>query len=77
MFSRKKPMDENTTDGMAKKSIKNMDAVVTWVILGGIIASLYGVKKLKEKKEEHEHEHLIEPPKEIERKNFWKRLFSK
>ena len=35
---------------MKKKSIKTMDTVVTGMILGGIVASLYGVKKLREKK---------------------------
>lgn len=77
MFFRKKSPDTNAADGVAKKSIKNMDAVVTWVILGGIVASLYGVKKLKEKKDHHEVEHMVEPPKPIERKSLWKRLFSK
>ncbi len=51
-----------------------MDAVVTGVILGGIIASIYGVKKLKEKQEDH-HENLIEPPKEIKRKSLLRRIF--
>lgn len=41
---------ENTDDNIAKKSIKTMDTVVTGMILGGIIASLYGVKKLRDKK---------------------------
>ncbi len=33
-----------------------MDAVVTGVILSGIVASIYGVKKLRER-EEHATEH--------------------
>lgn len=76
MFFQKKTSD---TDSVAKKWIKNMDAVVTGVILSGIVASIYGVKKLKEKhdEQEHNHEHLIEPPKAIERKSIWKRIFSK
>ncbi len=76
MFFKKNTSD---TDSVASKWIKNMDAVVTGVILSWIIASIYGVKKLKEKQaeEEHNHEHLVEPPKTIERKSLWKRLFSK
>lgn len=63
MFPFKKKKNENTTelhsDNVAKKSIKTMDTVVTGMILGGIIASLYGVKKLREKnnKEEEDPEH--------------------
>jgi hypothetical protein len=41
--------NEPSDDNIAKKSIKTMDTVVTGMILGGIIASLYGVKKLREK----------------------------
>jgi hypothetical protein len=56
MFPFKKKKTENiteiTTDNVAKKSIKTMDTVVTGMILGGIIASLYGVKKLRDKKPE-------------------------
>lgn len=48
MFFRKKSSDTKTTN-VAKSGIKKMDAVVTWVILSGIIASIYGVKKLREK----------------------------
>jgi Na+/glutamate symporter len=60
-----------------------MDAVVTGVILGGIVASLYGVKKLREKDETHNNSidttqtNLFEHPKPIERKSFFKRIFGK
>jgi hypothetical protein len=79
MLFGKKSDQPPSTDGVAKKSIKNMDAVVTGVILGGIIASLYGVKKLKDRSSnpDEEHQHLVEPPKVIERKSFWRRLFWK
>ncbi len=54
MFPFKKKNPENKpdekTENVAKKGIKTMDTVVTGMILGGIIASLYGVKKLREKK---------------------------
>ena len=56
-----------------------MDAVVTGVILGGIVGSIYGVKKLKERQahEVEEHTHLVEPPKDIPRKGFFSRLFGR
>jgi hypothetical protein len=54
MFPFKKKTPEKTPvvadDNIAKKGIKTMDTVVTGMILGGIIASLYGVKKLRDKK---------------------------
>lgn len=71
---------KKSTENVAKTGIKRMDAVVTGVILGGIIASIYGVSKLREKEshEAEQHEtHLVEPPKEIERKSFWKRIFGR
>ena len=72
-FKKKNTSDEN----VAKKSIKSMDAVVTGMILGGVIASLYGVKKLKER-EHQNHQHLVEPETPIARKKtFWARIFGK
>jgi hypothetical protein len=55
-FTKKKTPQETTipVDNIAQKGIKTMDTLVTGMILGGIIASIYGVKKLKERKEEHE-----------------------
>ena len=51
-FKKKNPekTPENLEDNIAKKGIKTMDTVVTGMILSGIIASLYGVKKLRDKK---------------------------
>ena len=46
-FKKSSPSDEN----VAKKSVKKVDALVTWVILGWVIASLYGVKKIRENNE--------------------------
>ncbi|MBX9809652.1 hypothetical protein K2X92_04670 [Candidatus Gracilibacteria bacterium] len=60
MFPFKKkqtPTTEETTDNVAKKGIKTMDTVVTGMILGGIIASLYGVKKLRDKNNATNDEH--------------------
>jgi hydroxyethylthiazole kinase-like sugar kinase family protein len=51
-FTRKKTdhITDEKSENVAKKSIKTMDTVVTGMILGGIVASLYGVKKLRDKK---------------------------
>jgi hypothetical protein len=60
MFPFKKkqtPTTEESTDNVAKKGIKTMDTVVTGMILGGIIASLYGVKKLRDKNNAANDEH--------------------
>jgi hypothetical protein len=45
-----------------KQGIKTMDTVVTGVILGSIIASLYGVKKLREKNKEDASNHTDDHP---------------
>lgn len=36
---------------LPKQGIKKMDAVITGLILGGIVASIYGIKKTEEYKE--------------------------
>lgn len=51
-FSKKSSSD--TDEAVAKRGIKKMDALVTGAILGGVVASLYGVKKLKKKKHDAE-----------------------
>jgi hypothetical protein len=33
---------------LPKQGIKKMDAVITGLILGGIVASIYGIKKAEE-----------------------------
>jgi hypothetical protein len=79
MFFSKKSNTPWDDENVAKKSIRHMDAVVTGVILGGIVGSIYGVKKLKEKHvhDEKEHTHLIEPQKVITKKGFFARLFGR
>ena len=47
-FQKKNPIPE---ENVAKQSIKKMDRVVTGVLLGGIIASIYGVNKLRHKED--------------------------
>lgn len=54
MFFRKK--SQQSEENVAKKSIKHVDTVVTGLILGGIIASIYGIKKSKEHTSSHDHE---------------------
>ncbi len=65
-FTRKKQentLPEEKYESVAKKSIKTMDTVVTGMILGGIVASLYGIKKIREKNntssdtEDHHNDH--------------------
>ncbi len=55
-FKKKNPekTPENREANIAQKGIKTMDTVVTGMILGGIIASLYGVKKLRDKDKKSE-----------------------
>lgn len=79
----KKPIHTDV-NAVAKKGIKWMDAVVTGVILWGIVASLYGVKKLKEKSDEAKHHgshewqtNLFEHTTPKERRWFFKRFFWK
>ena len=77
MFFRKKSSTDESN--VAKKGIKKMDALVTGVILSGIVASIYGVKKLREREEqdtEHEATHMtphIEPAPES-KKSFLDRI---
>jgi hypothetical protein len=52
-----------------------MDKVVTGVILGGLIASIYGVKRLRHKDEDHVQ--MIVEPTPIKRKSFFRWLIGK
>ncbi len=75
MFFQKKSSqvpDEN----VAKKGIKHVDSVVTGLILGGLIASIYGVSKFKkEHSEDHkEKTESIEPPKKIGERGLLRRI---
>ncbi len=42
--------DQKSPNTITNKSIKTVDAIVTWVILWWVIASIYGIKKAHEKK---------------------------
>lgn len=75
MFFKKNPSqvpDEN----VAKKGIKRVDSVVTGLILGGIIASIYGVNKFKKDQhdEVHEEESHMESPKKIGERGLLRRI---
>lgn len=65
MFFRKKKTEEEQKDPITRRGIKKMDAVVTGGILAGIIASIYGVKKIRDHQKKDEHtsdEHHPHPP---------------
>lgn len=51
-FSKKSQKDHQEDEAVAKKGIKKMDAMITGAILGGVVASLYGVKKLKDSRDQ-------------------------
>jgi len=53
------------------KWIKKVDAVITWLILGWILASVYWVKKYEQHHKEEEKEEIKVPKKS----NFLKQIF--
>lgn len=55
MFFKKSQTEEND-EAVVKRGIKKMDAVITGAILGGVVAGVYGVKKLRENQEEKKSE---------------------
>lgn len=52
MFFKKSKPEEENDEAVVKRGIKKMDAVITGAILGGVVAGVYGVKKLRENQEE-------------------------
>lgn len=44
----------NKNDKIHKRSIKKIDALVTGMLLGGVVASIYGIKKSTEHLDEKE-----------------------
>ncbi len=68
-------------ENVAKQGIKKMDHVVTGLLLWWIIASIYGVKKLRQKElsEEHEHKDVVEShhsePTEKKKQSILSRIF--
>ncbi len=79
MFFKKSKKTED--DAVVKRSIKKMDAVITGAVLGGVVASLYGVKKLRDANEKNEvNEKNQNPEKTAEKpakKGFFARLFNR
>lgn len=49
-------MSLNTNEKIHKRSIKKIDAVVTGMLLGWIVASIYGIKKTNDHLSEKEKE---------------------
>ena len=73
MFFKKSKKTED--DAVVKRSIKKMDAVITGAVLGGVVASLYGVKKLRDANEKNQNpEKTAEKP---AKKGFFARLFNR
>lgn len=73
MFGRKKKKET-----AAKKGIKGMDAVVTGAILWWVVASIYGVKKIRDTKQETKDTEIQEEYKKTDKKRWiFARLFSK
>lgn len=75
MFFRKKRTSEKD-EPIAKKGIKKMDAVVTGAILGTIVASIYGVKKLQKPRTDDTTPTPQTQEEAPKKQGFWKRLFS-
>jgi hypothetical protein len=48
---------ENNRKSFPKRGLKKMDAVITGIILGGIVASIYGIKKNEEHRSQESSEH--------------------
>ncbi len=71
MFFRKKSAEPITNSG-----IKKLDAIITTVVLGGVIGSIYGIKKLKERQTPPDpyQTHIFEPASEKKR-GLWSRIF--
>lgn len=58
-----------------------MDAVVTGIILSGIVASIYGVKKLRDREEQNQHDATNIIPHEAtpseHKKTFFQKIFGR
>ena len=63
VFFRKKSNIQTTE--VAKEGIKKVDTVVTGLILGGLIASIYGIKKIRDAHEEKEDHENTEAPTDL------------
>ncbi|EKE28979.1 MAG: hypothetical protein ACD_2C00258G0019 [uncultured bacterium (gcode 4)] len=57
-------------DKKVKHGIKRVDAIVTWLVLGWIVASVYGIKKYEEK----HHEEIKSDDKATPKKSILKSL---
>lgn len=79
MFFKKSKKTED--DAVVKRGIKKMDAVITGAVLGGVVASLYGVKKLRDANEKNDtadkSAEPIKNPEKPAKKGFFARLFNR
>ena len=79
MFFKKSKNTED--DAVVKRGIKKMEAVIPGAVWGGVVASLYGVKKLRDANEKNEaNEKNQNPEKTAEKpakKGFFARLFNR
>lgn len=58
MFFKKSKKSED--EAVVKRGIKKMDALITGAVLGGVVAGVYGVKKLRNSGELEKMEEEIE-----------------
>jgi Na+/glutamate symporter len=75
MLFRKSDKPDKKND--PKLSLKRADVLITGVILGGIVASVYGIKKVREKGEipQEQDARTDDAPKEKKKPNFFFRLY--
>lgn len=79
MFWRKKLniSEEENIPLTPKGWLKKVDTIVTWILLGGVLASIYGIKRKKDKKNQslqNENQDQLSLFEE-EKPSFWKRIF--
>ncbi len=72
MFFRK---SSHTDESVANKGLKKIDKVVTGLILGGIIASIYGIKKRNDKQEDYTHLDIDTSKDRAKKQSIFSRIF--
>ena len=60
-----------------KKALKKVDTLITWLVLGWILASVYWIKKYEDSKRAEHWNPRIESEKKEEKKCFLKKFFWK
>lgn len=72
MFFRK---SSHTDESVTNKWLKKIDKVVTGLILGGIIASIYGIKKRSDKQEDYTHLDIDTDKEHHKKQSIFSRIF--